>query len=161
MASIAVKGLDEYALKIDRMGKASEEIIKRAVYKGAEPVADAIKAGLRSLPVDDSYGSAEHPVNGVSRKQKSDLIESLGTAPIQEFKKGYISTKIGWDGYGSIKTKKYPKGVPNQMLMRSVESGTSFRKKNPVVRKTINKVKKESVNAMGQEIDRACSEIIK
>ena len=37
--------------------------------------------------------------------------------------------------------------------MRSIESGTSFRQKNPVVRKTINSVKKQAVEAMGKKID--------
>ena len=62
-------------------------------------------------------------------------------------------TKLGFDGYGSIPTRKYPKGVPNQMLMRSIESGTSFRKKNAVVRKSVNGARKKAVKTMGETID--------
>lgn len=161
MAEIKVNGLEEYMLQLEKLGKETEEITKRGVYAGANIVADAIKSALHALPTDESFGTEEDPVNGVSKKQKSDLIESFGLAPIQEFDKGYISTKAGWDGYGSIKTKKYPEGIPNQMLMRSVESGTTFRKKNPVIRKTVNKVKKEAIKAMGKEIDDRCKEIMK
>ena len=38
-----------------------------------------------------------------------------------------------------MKTKRYPNGVPNQMLMRAVEGGTSFRRKTLVVRKSARK----------------------
>ena len=41
------------------------------------------------------------------------------------------------------------------MLMRSIESGTSFRQKNPVIRKAINKVKKQAVDVMSDSIDKS------
>lgn len=154
MARMQVKGLDEYAIKVRRLSNNSQTIIKKAVYDGAAVVADAVKNGLRGLPVENGYGTEENPLRGVSRRQKSDLIESMGLAPMQDFKGGgYINTKLGWDGYGSVPTKSYPRGIPNQLLMRSVESGTSFRKKTPVVRKAVNKARKPSIKKMSETID--------
>lgn len=149
-----IKGLDEYAIKVRRLSRNSQEIIKKAVYNGADVVADAVKSALRGLPVENGYGTKEKPLRGVSQRQKSDLIKSMGLAPIQNFKnKGYINTKLGWDGYGSVPTKKYPRGVPNQLLMRSVESGTSFRQKTPVVRKAVNGARKTSIKRMSETVD--------
>ena len=148
------KEFEGYLNKLSKLEEEEEAVIKKAVYAGGGVMADAIKDALKTLPIQEGenglpeMGTSEHPLKGVSRKQKEDLIDSMGTSPIQEFKKGYISTKIGWDGYGSVKTKKYPKGVPNQMLMRSVESGTSFRKKNPVIRKAVTKNKKATEEKM-------------
>lgn len=147
-----IKGLDEYAIKVRRLSQNSQAIIKKAVYNGADVVADAVKNGLRGLPVENGYGTKEKPLRGISRKQKSDLIESMGLAPMKT-KDGYINTKVGWDGYGSIPTKKYPKGVPNQLLMRSVESGTSFREKTPVVRKSVNRARKLATKRMSETVD--------
>ncbi len=167
MAKIDVKGLDEYMNRLWALQEHTEEVTKRAVYAGANVVADAVKKALNTIPIQEGdnglpeMGTPENPLTGISRKQKADLMDSFGLAPIQEFKKGYISTKAGWDGYGNMKTKKYPQGVPNQMLMRSIESGTTFRKKNPVVRKAVNKVRKGSIKAMGEEIDKACAELMK
>lgn len=152
MAKIQVKGLDEYANKVRKLSKNSTRIIKRGVYNGAAVVANEVKGGLQSLPVDNSYGTAENPVNGVSRRQKSDLIKSMGLAEMRD-SNGYINTKLGFDGYGSIPTKTYPQGVPNQLLMRSVESGTSFRKKNPVVRRSVNKAKERAIKRMAETVD--------
>lgn len=167
MANITCNGLEEYSLRLAKLEGESENVAKRAVYAGAEVIADAIKSGLKQLTIQEGdnnfppYGEAGEQITGVSRRQKGDLIDSFGLAPIQEFKKGYLSTKAGWDGYGSVPTRKYPKGVPNQLLMRSIESGTSFRKKNPIVRKAVMSNKKKSIEAMGKEIDKACKEIMK
>lgn len=159
MANITVKGLDEYAEKVKRLSKNADTIIKKTVYAGGGVTADAVKSGLKTLPVQEGknglppYAYPGEKLNGISRRQKADLIDSMGTAPIQEFKHGYITTKIGWDGYGSVKTKKYPKGIPNQMLMRSIESGTTFRNKNPIIRKSVNSARKKAVSKMNQTMD--------
>lgn len=158
MAKIDFKGIWEYSKVLETLGNESEEIIKSAVYKGAALVADEIKQGLKTLQIEEGtnnlppVGDAQHKLTGVSRRQKADLIDSFGLAPIEN-DNGYIQTKAGVDGYGSIPTKKYPRGVPNVMLMRSIESGTSFRQKNPIFRKATNRARKRAEQAMGNEIE--------
>lgn len=166
MAKIDFKGLDEYSKKLEILFKDTEKVVREAVYEGAAVVADEIKAGLKGLPIEEGenglppVGTAEHKISGVSRKQKSDLIDSFGLAPIEN-DGGYIQTKAGVDGYGSIPTKKYPNGVPNAMLMRSVESGTTFRNKNPVFRKAVNRSRKQCEKKMAETIDQKIEEIMK
>ena len=108
-----------------------------------------VEEGENGLP---PIGSPEHKISGVSRRQKADLIDSFGLAPIEN-DNGYIQTKAGVDGYGSIPTKKYPKGVPNSMLMRSIESGTTFREAHPIFRQATNRARKRAEKAMADEID--------
>ena len=158
MAKIDFKGIDEYAKVLSTLEKESDEIIKSAVYKGAALVADEIKSGLKELPTEEGenglppLGANEHKLTGVSRRQKGDLIDSFGLAPIEN-DNGYIQTKAGVNGYGSVPTKKYPNGVPNSMLMRSIESGTSFREKHPIFRNATNRARKRAERAMEKEID--------
>lgn len=160
MAKFQIQGLSEYAAKLSHFNKNYKEDLKVAVYMGADVVANEVKSTLKSLPIEEGknglppYAAAGEKLTGVSRIQKADLIDGMGLAPMKE-ENGYINTKLGWAGYGRIKTKKYPKGVPNQMLMRSIESGTSFRQKNPVIRKAINKVKKQAVDVMSDSIDKS------
>ena len=167
MAVLQVKGLDEYVKKIKTLSKNADSIMKSVVYDGGAVIADAVKAGLKELPVEEGenglpvFGTQEAPITGVSRVQKGDLIDSMGHAPIQEFKQGYISTKLGWDGYSKMRTRKYPKGVPNQLLMRSVENGTSFRKKNPIVRKSVAKARKAAIEAMTTRAEKEIKEEFK
>lgn len=158
MAKIEFKGIDEYAKVLATLGNESEEIVKSAVYKGAAIVADEIKSGINSIPIQEGnnglppMGTPENKLYGISRKQKGDLMDSFGLAPMEN-DGDYIQTKAGVDGYGSIPTKKYPGGVPNVMLMRSIESGTSFRDKHPVFRQATNRARKRAEEAMKNEID--------
>ena len=158
MAKIECKGIDEYAKVLATLGNESEEIVKSAVYKGAAIVADEIKSGINSIPIQEGdnglppVGTPENKLYGISRKQKGDLMDSFGLAPMEN-DGDYIQTKAGVDGYGSIPTKKYPGGVPNVMLMRSIESGTSFRDKHPVFRQATNRARKRAEEAMKNEID--------
>lgn len=159
MAKISFKGLEEYSAKISRLGKRAIPISKMAVYDGAGLLADEMKEALKSLPIQEGknglppYAKPGEKLKGISKKQRQDLIDSMGLTKIEE-RDGWIQTKLGWDGYGSITTKKHPKGVPNQLLMRSIESGTSFREKNPIVRKTVNKVNKKVIDKMAQRVDK-------
>lgn len=158
MAKIEFKGIDEYAKVLAALGNESEEIVKSAVYKGAAIVADEIKSGINSIPIQEGdnglppVGTPENKLYGISRKQKGDLMDSFGLAPMEN-DGDYIQTKAGVDGYGSIPTKKYPQGVPNVMLMRSIESGTSFRDKHPVFRQATNRARKRAEEAMKNEVD--------
>lgn len=158
MAKIEFKGIDEYAKVLAALGNESEEIVKSAVYKGAAIVADEIKSGINSIPIQEGnnglppVGTPENKLYGISRKQKGDLMDSFGLAPMEN-DGDYIQTKAGVDGYGSIPTKKYPGGVPNVMLMRSIESGTSFRDKHPVFRQATNRARKRAEEAMKNEVD--------
>ncbi len=142
-----------------KLRKESEKITKEAVYSGAAIVADSIKSGLRSIPTSNERGTPDKLIEGITGRQKADLIDGFGLAPIEN-KDGYVETKAGFDGYGKTPSKKYPKGLPNVLLMRSVESGTSFRKKTPVIRKAVNASRKRSIQAMGEIIDNAIKRIM-
>lgn len=166
MARLSIRGIDDYIAALERLDNQAEETIKTAVYEGAGIIADSIKAGLQSLPIDEGpnglprFGTPENPLNGVSRRQKADLINSMGIAPIS--RKGLtIDTKIGWDGYGSVKTKAHPQGVPNVLLMRSIESGTSFMKKNPIVRKSVTKARRSAEEAIKNTIEQKIEEVMR
>lgn len=159
MAKIDFKGIDDYAKALGTLWKESENIVKKAVYEGADVVANEIKQGLRSIPVDERVGTEENPATGVGRRQKADLIDGFGLSPMEN-KDGYINTKAGFDGYGSIKTKKYPKGQPLAMLMRSVESGTSFRKKTPVIRKAVTRARKTAEAKMAETVETEIKKIM-
>ena len=165
MAKIDFKGIDEYSKRLEALFKDTEKVVREAVHEGAAVVADEIKAGLKGLPIEEGenglppVGTPEDKLSGVSRKQKSDLIDSFGLAPIEN-DNGYIQTKAGVDGYGSIPTAKYPNGVPNAMLMRSIESGTTFRNKQPVFRRAVNRSRKRCEKKMQETIDEKIKEIM-
>ena len=132
----------------------STEIAKDVVMAGAQPVADEIRKGLESLPVDElKQLEAGDKFNVTPYGELKDLYDSLGIAPPDVDSQGNVNTKVGFDGYGSYPTKKYPKGLPNKLLARSIESGSSVRKKKPFVRQAVNRSKKKAKEEMGKKCD--------
>lgn len=163
MAKITLNGFDEYALKLDRLGVKSEEVCRKAVYKGAGILADSVANGIDSLQaVNDAenlkaYRSDEK--YHLSKTQKRCLKESLGIAKF-ETDNGNVQTSVGFNGYNDIKTKKYPNGQPNQLIARVIESGSSYMDKTPFVRPAVNKVRKKAQEAMEEVIDEEFRQIM-
>ncbi len=155
MAKFTVgKGAEEYVKKLEGLEKETQHIIGKAVYDGAKIVTDAIHAGISAIPVhiDSKVGSDSDPVSGLTAAQRQGLLDGLGIAKMQN-RSGYLHVKVGVDGYNRTKTKKYPNGQPNALIMRSIESGTSFRAKHPVVAPAVARTRKSAEKAMADRID--------
>lgn len=147
MARFEVKALDEYVALLSSLNeKKRQEIIQEAIYEGAGIIADEIKNEIKGLKT----GKSAH--DGLTEIEKKDLIEGFGITPMQ-YKGGVHDVKIGFDGYGSKPTKKYPKGVPIPMTARSIISGTSFRPKNNFVRRAVNRKKSKAIEKMDNTIN--------
>ena len=161
MARMTFKAGEEYAIKLSKLATGQEEIAKKAIYAAAGIVADRIKANLNALPEEKfRYLRDGEKFVGVPERQKKDLIDSFGITPITTDNKGNWNAKIGFDGYGSIPTKKYPNGLPNQLLARAIESGSSVRRKKPFVRPAVNATKKQAQAKMAEIIDKEIEKIM-
>lgn len=132
MAKITFPGLGDYELMISRLSKGADDIAGRAIYAGAEIVADAVKANIRALPSK----------TGATR---DGLLEGFGIAPLQD-DNGYYNVKLGFDGYNE-------NGVPNVLMARVFESGTSKVPKHPFVRPAINASRKQAEAEMARVLD--------
>lgn len=154
MAKMTIKGPEEYMAKLTKLGKYSVKICEDAVRVGGGIVADEVRSSLKSLPEDKfRLLRGNEKFSGVPKNQKQDLLDSLGITPVTTSRDGVINVKIGFDGYGSFKSKKYPNGVPNPLLARSIESGSSVRQKTPFIRKAVNRSKKRAIEEMGKSIE--------
>jgi len=149
MANVTFRASEEYELRLSRLANESPNVITAAIYAGARVIADAIKAALNALPTDKfRYLRNGDKYKGLTEDEKRDLQESFGITPIRKGSDGNWSAKVGFDGYGSTRTLKYPKGVPNQLTARAAESGSRIREKTPFVRTSVNRVKGAAQAAM-------------
>lgn len=138
-----------------------EEIIGGALYAGAAILTDSVRAELKKIPTDESWGTVEHPTNGPKAIQKEGIAQSLGIAKMQDDGNGFYNVKIGFDGYNRVTTKRWPQGQPNQMVARSVESGTTWMKKNPFVKRAAQRSRNQAKVAMKQHITQSIKKIMK
>lgn len=156
MAKITFKNGSEYEKKLKKLEQlyASDASLEKAVAAGAAVVADKIRSNLEALP-EVEYRRLEEgeSFHGIPKGQKKDLADSFGLTPIGRDKNGFVNTKAGFEGYGSYPTKAYPQGLPNALLARATESGSSVRQKTPFVEPAVKATRSEAVDAMGKVID--------
>ena len=144
-------GIDTYIADLTKLFNESEEICKRAAYEGARIVADKCRSGIEGLPVRN-FDKGSGMVNGVTASQKAGLLAGLGIAHFRN-DGGFINVKIGMDGYNSTRTKQFPDGQPNALIIRALESGTSFRARNPVITRATNAAKGAAEAAIKKQMD--------
>ena len=162
MATIKFKKGDEYLGKIAKLeAMTRHEICGSAIYGAAEIVADEIRDQLRKVPTDESWGGPDHETKGPRKAQKQGLYESLGIASLQQDRNGLLNVKIGFDGYNKLKSKRWPKGQPNQMVARSVERGTVYMKGHKFVKKAMSRTRKRALDFMKESVDKSIEEIMK
>lgn len=152
---IVGKGLDSYISYLQKIGAVTDEAIGEAVYEMAKVVADSVRSGIQALPTVSNQANIATYKKGYSRlsdEEKKGLLDGFGVSPMQD-DGGYINVKLGFDGYNSVKTKKYPQGQPNALIARVTESGSSYREKTPFIRPAVNASKKQAEQAGQMKID--------
>ena len=152
---IVGNGLNRYIEYLQKINAVTDEVIGEAVYEMAKVVADKVRSSIQALPTVSNEANIATYKKGYSRlsdEEKQGLLDGFGVSPMQD-DGGYINVKLGFDGYNSVKTKKYPKGQPNALIARVTESGSSYRGKTPFIRPAVNASKKQAEQAGQMKID--------
>ena len=139
--TIKTDGLDHLAEMLAQLENRAQEVASGALYEGAGIVADALNNGIRSIQTEPFKYATNGQMRMPSPQEKAALERKVGIA---KFRKNgsEVDTLIGisYDsGYTQISGK--PKSVA--VIARSINSGTSFMKKQPVFRRA----KSQSQNA--------------
>lgn len=158
---IVGKGLSNYIAYLQSIEAVTDEIIGEAVYDMAKVVADKVRANIEALPAVSNEANIATYREGYSRlsePEKQGLMDGFGVSPLQD-DSGYRNVKLGFDGYNSVKTKKYPQGQPNVLIARVTESGSSYRQKTPFMRTAVNASRKEALEKGREAVDRVLGDI--
>lgn len=160
MAKMTIgKGVDDFISELGELKYAAGRLSGRALYVGAKIMADALKAQVKALPVEDSpkgRGGRRNP----TKVEKDGLIDGLGIAR-KRTENGNSNITIGFDGYNANVTDKWPKGKPNAMIARSINKGTSFMRRIPFKTQAVNASRAAAEAAMVEEVDNQIKQIMK
>lgn len=168
MAKIELKGFEEWLRQLEAVRGNTKKLFKMTTYAGAKVLADELKAQTEALPtISDAEWIRLYRQRGdgvmvpaLSETQKRDLLDNFGISTIW-VGSDKAGTSVGFTGYNSIKSDRWPDGQPNAMVARSLEKGTSFLKRNRFVSRAVKACTKKAVEAMGEEADRVIERIIK
>lgn len=137
-----LEGLDGVDRLLQLAGDRALSIAASALYVAAGDLADQVSANIAALPTEEY----KYPSNSKPRKLSPMEKQILQKAVpgISRFNKsgGVVETSIslGKDAGYALATKK-GKGTAIAVIARSIESGTSFRVKQPYFRPAVNKAR--------------------
>lgn len=109
MATLKFEGLEEYERKLSALGENSRETAAKAVYVGADIVANAIRNGLDEVPTLPNTSKTKKYTRGVPKIQIEGLKDSFGISRMRD-DEGFLNVKIGFRGYNRVKTKNTRRG---------------------------------------------------
>lgn len=159
MAKVKTTGLTELLKELEKLEANTDEILDEVTLEGAGVVADVMRAQIRSLKTSDEYEGG----NGKRYAKPEDikgLLDSLGYTPTQ-FKGTKIDSNVGFDGYNSNKTAKYPNGHANRMIANAINKGTSFMIAQPFISRSKRQAEKEAIDQMEKSLDEAVKKYVK
>lgn len=157
MGKSKVVGFDALYDQFNKLSDEARDICGKTLYPGAGIVADAVKAAIDTIPARDRNTRKGAPIRGITEVERAGLKEGFGVAKMQEADGSY-NVALGFDGYNQDVTKKYPKGHANDMIARSVESGTSFLQKTPFIGPAVRAATAKAEAAMAAAFDREIQE---
>ena len=157
--TIQVEGLKELMAKMDKAPKNAEKVAAKALYEGAGVMADAVSKAVQGIATEKfKYASG-----GRTRKPSPEEKAIVASAKhgVAKFRKNGVSvqTSVGYQnaGYGTINGKTKP--IPQ--IVNAINSGTSFMKKQPFVRKAAASGAKKAEAAITRTIEQKFNEIMK
>ena len=140
MRSLTTYGLDELIANFDKAEAAAQGIAKASLYEGAAIVADAIHASLDSIQTESFHFVPEGGEKRLPSPEEKAAAKAAKFGVAKHRASGAeADTVVGISGTGYVHLMG--KEVPAAVVLRSIQSGTSFMKAQPVVRKAINRAK--------------------
>ena len=155
-------GLDDLGRMLAELGQKAEEVASRALYDGAGVMADAFSAAAKRIKAEKQRKrnpKGEHtPARWPTPDEKAAVVKAVGIAKFNK-NGGEVDTIVGVGGsagYAMVDGKR----KPVLLIARSINSGTSFMRKQHVFRKAMNSAKAEAENAIVSKAEKMFNEII-
>ena len=144
------EGIEEMSAMLNEMDDQAQRVASFALYEGAGIVADEVNKYASSIHTEPF-----HYAVFVTREPSPEEKEIVQTAAagIAKFNKNgsEVDTSVGFQnsGYAELKGKM----VPIPKIVNAINSGTSFMKKQPFVRKAANSASPKAMEAMRKYIE--------
>ena len=154
MATLKINGVDQVEVIFGTLVGSTEGIVKASLYEGASIMADELRRETKRLKQNEPGKPREENAKkiycSVTDLEKNELLASLGIMKFS-YADGGHRTLIGFAGYGRRKTKKYPRGLPNPLLARSVSKPSSMRRGRRFTKIAVKNCDWQVVNAMREK----------
>lgn len=143
MRSMQISGLDELDEQLTLAGNAAQGIAKASLYEGANIMANAIHSGLDRIQTEPWRYATDSDKRLPSPEEKAAILSAKFGVAKHEGSGAEVNTVVGLtgSGYVELQGKSGSRRVAAALLLRSIQSGTSFMKAQPIVRRAVNGAK--------------------
>lgn len=148
---LQVDGMAEISEMLDKMAEAAPAAASRALYEGAGMMADELRKGAESIRTEPFKYAPPGDTRLPSPEEKDAVVQAaIGIAKFGKHGTE-VDTSVGFrnSGYVEIAGKKRP--IP--AIANSINSGTSFMKKQPFFRKAARSGAPKAMEKMRESID--------
>lgn len=136
---------EAFEMMISRTIAETKEVARAALKDGAKIIADRMKMNLQGI---------------LSEAATGQLVAAFGITPVQQDREGNWNVHLGFDGYQQPPQKRFPTGVPFQLLARSFESGAGdWRSPKPFAKPAVQATKQRALEAMKRAAERELKKI--
>lgn len=149
---MTVDGMAEISELLTQMEEQAPAVAARALYEGAGVMADEIRKGaetIKTAPFD--WASKTKGETRLPSPEEKEIV-TAAAAGIAKFNKNgtEVDTSVGFRnaGYAELKGKM----VPIPVIVNAINSGTSFMKKQPFVRRSAKTATPKAMEAMRKKI---------
>ena len=165
MAEFTNEGIQEFVDLCIFTDRQLDRVIGRSIYPGGRLVANAVKKAIEGIHTDDHLfkfaAKYSRLRTGPTKREKAWIAKSFGIAEIRRNIHGW-NVKLGFDGYSDIQTTnpKIKMGVlPNALIARSVNSGTSFMAAQPFMDISVRQNTQACEKAIEEQFDKEIAKI--
>ena len=146
-------GMDEVEKMLGQMAERAPGVAAGALYEGAGIMADEIEKGAASIKTAPfKYASTARGETRMPSPEEKEIVQAAAAGIAKFNKNGMdVDTSVGYRnaGYAELKGKT----VPIPKVINSINSGTSFMKKQPFFRKSVSTASPKALAKMREYIE--------
>ena len=155
--TVKTEGMEELTRMLEGLGNAAQGVAAQGLYEGAGIVADAVSQAVHGIATKRFKYPAPPGKQRMPSPEEKAILENAPKG-ISKFRKNglSVSTSVGFarSGYGNLNGKT----VPVPMIANAINSGTSFMKKQPFLRKAFSQSKSKATAAIEAGIQKRMKE---
>lgn len=155
--TMKIEGMADISEMLTKLGEKAQGVAGKGLYEGAGVMADEIRNGAAGIK-SEKFHYAVFITRDPSHEEKAAIQDSVGIAKFQK-NGSEVNTSIGYSnaGYAEIAGKRKP--IP--LIANAINSGTSFLKKQPFVRKAASSGAKKAEAAICAKIESEIDQLTK
>lgn len=147
--TMKVDGMEDISAMLEKIEEAAPAVAAKALYEGAGIMAEEIRAGAEGIRTEPFRGPK--PTRKPSPEEK-EIVIAAGVGIAKFDKNGdEVDTSVGYRnaGYATLGSEEKP--IP--LIVNAINSGTSFMKKQPFIRKASRTGGQKAMAAMTRSIE--------